>query len=96
MFKRSKMFKKLFISGDGMRHHNGQSFSTYEQDNDRSAINCGAHKQLQGAWWYNNCWSSSLNGKYVPPGHSYGGIRWFPWKGYSVTLHSSSMMIRKV
>lgn len=84
-------------AGDGMIYHNGQPFSTYDQDNDkRSNINCASHEQLKGAWWFTDCWKSSLNGQYVKEGERYGGIRWWPWKGSWYTLKSSSMMIRRL
>lgn len=79
-----------------MKYHNGQAFFTFDQDNDRSSMNCSAHKYAQGAWWYSDCLRLSLNGKYAPVGHKYGGIKWYPRKRFSFTLMSSSMMIRKV
>ncbi|CAG2194302.1 unnamed protein product [Mytilus edulis] len=56
-----------FWLGDSMTFHNNMHFSTYDRDNDRSSLNCAAHNTLKGAWWYNNCWRSSLNGKYSKP-----------------------------
>lgn len=76
-----------------MTFHNNMPFSTYDRDNDRSSLNCAAHNTLKGAWWYNNCWRSSLNGKYSRTA-STGGIRYMDWTS-SETLKKSSMMIKK-
>ena len=47
----------------GNRHphnHNGMAFSTSDNDNDLNPGNCA--KRYLGAWWYESCYSSSLNG----------------------------------
>ena len=48
---------------DAMAYHNGAEFSTQDQDHDTSAFNCA--KKHEGAWWFKNCLTSNLNGKYV-------------------------------
>ena len=48
--------------------HNGQRFSTYDNDNDRARItNCAAHAGDgdNGGWWYNDCAHIILNNKYL-------------------------------
>lgn len=38
-------------AGDGLRHHLGKAFSTYDRDNNEVKIkNCA--KLYQGGWWY--------------------------------------------
>ena len=65
---------------DAMAYHNGNQFSTYDQDNDNEgARNCAAF--YKGGWWYNSCYSSNLNGPHVQPPASLGGnhnsrLRW--------------------
>ncbi|XP_061176951.1 ficolin-1-like [Saccostrea echinata] len=43
--------------------HNGMKFSTKDQDNDMSSVNCAT--KYHGAWWYNACYQSNLNGQYA-------------------------------
>ena len=48
---------------DGLTNtHNNLPFSTRDRDNDNISGNC-AQGHI-GAWWYNNCFSSNLNGLY--------------------------------
>ena len=47
---------------DAMAIHNQMQFSTRDRDNDRSNYNCAS--AYGGAWWYNSCYNSNLNGKY--------------------------------
>ena len=78
----------LHVSGhsgsaaDAMGYHNGQKFSTKDYDNDQhSTRNCAVHHS--GAWWYDSCYSSNLNGLYLPPSdRTWKGMFWksFPYK----------------
>ena len=78
---------------DGMAYHNGQQFSTYDNNNDKpGGRNCGY--VYQGGWWYRNCYHANLNGPHEAPslpGVNQGGakIRW-----HSTTLSSAEMKIR--
>lgn len=77
--------------------HNGQSFSTIDNDNDnRYYDNCAEH--YNGAWWFNNCFEAHLNGIYYHKGshNNYfvrNGIQW-----NTIHVHSSlkhvTMMIK--
>lgn len=72
-------------------------FSSPERDNNLNPnLNCGSHKNVQGAWWYKICWYASLNGKYATPGSKLEIIKWRPWQGLYFTVKSSSMMIRSI
>jgi len=59
-------------AGDSLAFHNGKPFSTKDRDHDTwSGGNCAV--QYTGAWWFDACRSSHLNGKYQSAGES------FPW-----------------
>ncbi|XP_038045277.1 fibrinogen C domain-containing protein 1-like [Patiria miniata] len=83
--------------GDGLSLHNGMKFSTFDRDNDRSLENCA--ETHTGAWWYNNCMQSNLNGRYLRgnnPAQSGQGVVWTPWTGTTYSLKTVVMMMRHV
>ena len=80
---------------DAMDFHNGQEFSTYDNDNDISNGNCAFRDK--GGWWYKNCLRANLNGPHtVLPNPSvdlpFAKLLWFDgqWRDIS----SSEMKIR--
>ncbi|EDW00929.1 ficolin-2 [Drosophila grimshawi] len=83
-------------AGDSLRYQQYMKFSTYDMDNDNSTINCAA--QYSGAWWYNSCMYSNLNGQYL--GGEYGqalagrGNSWATWLGINYAYKTVQMMIR--
>ena len=89
-------------AGDGLitdpnsgHNHNGMRFSTRDNDNDNSG-NCAA--AWNGAWWFNACLQSHLNGPYHtnPTGAGvWNGIIWYDWKGHSYSLKFSEMKTRR-
>ncbi|VDI76708.1 Hypothetical predicted protein [Mytilus galloprovincialis] len=83
-------------AGDSLAYHNGMNFSTKDRDNDPSSDRCAV--DFLGAWWYNDCQRSNLNGQYLSFGShtsSDHGIEWFTFTGPAYSLKSSKMMIRK-
>jgi len=52
----------LNFSGDSFTNHNGKRFSTRDRDYDSNSGHCAI--KHYGAWWYNTCMASNLNGKY--------------------------------
>ena len=61
-------------AGDSLAYHNRMKFSTNDKDHDHGKSNEHCAVELKSAWWYNDCYSSSLNGRYsttptVSPGH---------------------------
>ena len=45
-----------------METHDGQAFSTLDQDNDPYVGHCA--QVCRGGWWYNTCLNANLNGLY--------------------------------
>ena len=84
-------------AGDSLSVHHGMPFSTKDRDNDkRSGKNCAT--QFNGAWWYNDCHLSNLNGLYLKGKHSSfaDGVSWFHWKGYKYSVKRAEMKIKPV
>ncbi|OWF41792.1 Angiopoietin-related protein 7 [Mizuhopecten yessoensis] len=50
-------------SDDVMWFHTAMAFSTFDRDNDNAPNSCS--NLYKGAWWYNWCQRSNLNGLYV-------------------------------
>ncbi|XP_030569549.1 fibroleukin-like [Drosophila novamexicana] len=50
-------------TGDSLRYHLNEKFTTYDRDNDsHDYVNCAIYHG--GGWWHKNCSYSNLNGKY--------------------------------
>ena len=91
------VFYLPFFSGDSLEVQNGQEFSTKDKDNDpHSDVNCAV--EYHGAWWYNKCHDSNLNGKCFSGNHtSYAdGVNWKTWKGYNYSYKTTKMKIRRI
>uniref|UniRef100_A0A6P7G244 Techylectin-5B-like n=1 Tax=Diabrotica virgifera virgifera TaxID=50390 RepID=A0A6P7G244_DIAVI len=58
------------------------------------------YHMTEGAWWYNNCHNSNLNGKFMtvvlPEAYLAHGLNWYPLKTAHVNLAGSRMMIRPI
>ena len=68
-------------------------FSTYDRDNDHASGNCAS--SWKGAWWYDNCHRSHLNGRYLKAGErSSQGINWHHWKNDYRSLKKTEIKIR--
>ena len=82
-------------AGDSMDHHNNYPFSTKDNDNDPSGGNCA--ETYHGAWWYNNCHNSNLNGQYYMGAHAdYAvGINWAQYKGFHYSYRKAVMKVKK-
>ena len=79
--------------GDSLAFHNGQKFSTKDNDNDSSNGNCAVI--YFGAWWYGNCHNSDLNGQYSND-ETAKGVIWYHWKGWYYSLPFTEMKVRTV
>ena len=84
----------LGTAGDSLLEHNGHPFTTKDQDNDNSSgSNCATY--YRGAWWYDNCYDSNLNGVYHQGQNSSdNGVKWYHFSNYSAKR--AQMKIRLV
>ncbi|XP_062595688.1 fibrinogen-like protein A, partial [Saccostrea cucullata] len=73
--------------------HNGAQFSTFDKDNDLNPSLNEADK-WRGAWWYSTGHTSNLNGEYGNNNHG-KGLNWYPYKGWSVSMSKTRMMLRQ-
>ena len=77
-----------------MKIHDGNSFTTKDRDNDknirgRSGANCAV--AFRGAWWYDNCHDSNLNGDYSVRNAT--GVYWFLFPG-SDFMKTTRMLLK--
>ncbi|KAF1667139.1 Ficolin-1, partial [Aptenodytes patagonicus] len=81
---------------DPLSYHRDMPFSTTDQDNDMNSFNCAT--EYKGAWWYNDCHYSNLNGMYWLGVHgSYAdGINWKTGKEYHYSHKRTEMKFRPV
>lgn len=78
-------------AGDSLIGHAGRKFTSQDHDNDEHKDNCA--KLFTGAWWYTNCHSSNLLGKYND--NTFGkGINWLTFTTHTASLKRVQMMIR--
>ncbi|KVP17035.1 fibrinogen-related protein [Burkholderia ubonensis] len=73
----------------------GYQFSTKDADHDIWPDNCAV--AFKGAWWYQKCHSSNLNGAYLNGPHaSYAdGMEWATWTGAYESMAKTSMKLRE-
>ena len=82
---------------DAMSYHNGQQFTTYDNDNDKhGGVNCGYNRQ--GGWWYNSCYHANLNGPHETPSlpgvsQTQAKLIWYDGSSFQ-DLSSAEMTIR--
>ena len=79
-------------AGDSLTYHNLQKFSTKDNDNDQNSGNCAV--TYSGAWWYNNCHYSNLNGLYT--GQSLKVVHWWHFRSNYYVLPFAEMKVRRV
>ncbi|XP_058120234.1 microfibril-associated glycoprotein 4-like [Anopheles coustani] len=81
-------------AGDALQANKDHKFSTFDRDNDLDIGNCA--KGMHGAWWYELCTVSNLNGRYENTTSDISAMSWayfkMDWRGLSY----SRMMIREI
>ena len=91
------LFIFLGTAGDSLTRHHNKPFSTNDQDNDQKlGENCAI--SYKGAWWYNDCHDSNLNGRYLKGNHSSfaNGVNWRHWKGYHYSAKRAEMKTKPI
>uniref|UniRef100_A0A8C5R931 Fibrinogen C-terminal domain-containing protein n=1 Tax=Leptobrachium leishanense TaxID=445787 RepID=A0A8C5R931_9ANUR len=82
-------------AGDSLSYHKDNAFSTKDRDNDlKKNGNCA--EVHRGAWWYNSCYQSNLNGEYLRGKHNLTrrGVVWRAFRIDPYSLKVSEMKIR--
>lgn len=93
----SKSYRLLVLgykgtAGDSFTYHNDMLFSTKDRDNDKW-LGHECANDLSGAWWYNNCHASNLNGMYLGNIKDYGGVGWAAFR-HNLSLKFVEMKVR--
>ena len=85
-------------AGDSLNYnmyHNAMKFTTRDNDNSNATVNCA--QLYVGAWWFDSCFYSHLNGLYYhnPAITFANGIIWGHWKGNRYSLKFTEMKTRR-
>ena len=67
-------------AGDSLTYHNNMAFSTKDRDNDSDSGSSSCAVRSTGAWWYNSCQYSNLNGQYRGDKNDGRGVRWYHFR----------------
>ena len=67
-------------AGDSLAYHNNMAFSTKDRDNDKYGGHCAVI--CTGAWWYDSCHLSNLNGKYLGEKRDSRGAWWDHFRSF--------------
>ena len=79
-------------------HSDGMQFTTPDVDRDlKSGGNCA--EIFRSSWWMTACYRLNFNGPWQlsenVAAHAQG-IIWYTWKGYALSLKTSTMSIREI
>ncbi|KAK3101155.1 hypothetical protein FSP39_001368 [Pinctada imbricata] len=78
------------VAFDALRLHDGMKFTTRDRDNDFK-VNTNCAVSARGAWWYDACYDSNLNGMY-----GVGDGRGLMWKNYlnDIIMKDTTMKLK--
>ncbi|XP_031575326.1 ryncolin-1-like [Actinia tenebrosa] len=80
-------------AGDSLRYHNNMLFTTRDRDDDPKGSENRAISYT-GAWWYNGCHSSNLNGRYLGNVMNPKGVNWKSFHDNRISLKFTEMKMR--
>ena len=79
--------------GDSLSYHNNMAFATKDRDNDGRVRGNNCAEDYTGAWWYNSCYRSNLNGQYLGDKRDNRGTGWDHFR-YSRSLKFTEVKLR--
>ncbi|WAR31557.1 MFAP4-like protein [Mya arenaria] len=79
--------------GDSMAYHNGMQFTTFDNDNDRSSVNCAV--KFTGGNWFKACHEAHPNGLYLGGAHDQDG-KGLSWNTCWKHNYSARIFINKI
>ncbi|XP_062594618.1 ficolin-1-like [Saccostrea cucullata] len=82
----------ILNTGFPTRDLSGMSFTTRDQDNDPSSVNCAANYDKRGGWWFNRCHRGFLNGPWYPADWD---TPWYPAVENGTSIRGTVMMIKR-
>lgn len=85
-------------AGNSLNDHDGEKFSTPDQDND-SSISGHCALDFEAGWWYHSCHDSHLTGKWfaggtLPDINFPNGVIWETWRGDTESLETAVIAVR--
>ncbi|XP_075181080.1 ficolin-1-B-like [Anomaloglossus baeobatrachus] len=84
-------------AGDSLEYQKDQAFSTKDKNKDKRTGSTSCAEYYKGAWWFNSCYRSHLNGEYLKDKQSETkGVVWMEFRGNSYSLKFSEMKFRPV
>jgi len=78
-------------AGDSLAYYNNMAFTTKDRDNDKWSSNCAV--SYTGAWWYQGCLNSNLNGQYLGNKNDNKGAWWGHFRR-NLSLKFTEMKLR--